>query len=64
MKLIAQELAADPGLNHIKWLMPQAYVPSRCVCYCVISNYVLAHSSHVRVSVDESYLLGKCFAMR
>ncbi|KAK0189318.1 Phospholipase/carboxylesterase/thioesterase [Armillaria mellea] len=24
MKLIAQELAADPDLNHIKWLMPQA----------------------------------------
>ncbi|KAK0472356.1 Alpha/Beta hydrolase protein, partial [Armillaria novae-zelandiae] len=25
MKLIAQELANDPALNHIKWLMPQAY---------------------------------------
>ncbi|KAK0467646.1 Phospholipase/carboxylesterase/thioesterase [Armillaria novae-zelandiae] len=24
MKLIAQELANDPALNHIKWLMPQA----------------------------------------
>ncbi|KAK0485545.1 hypothetical protein EDD18DRAFT_699714 [Armillaria luteobubalina] len=24
MKVYAQELAADPGLNHIKWVIPQA----------------------------------------
>ncbi|KAK0486743.1 Phospholipase/carboxylesterase/thioesterase [Armillaria luteobubalina] len=24
MKVLAQELATDPGLNHVKWVMPQA----------------------------------------
>ncbi|KAK0472399.1 Alpha/Beta hydrolase protein [Armillaria novae-zelandiae] len=28
IRLIAQELANDPALNHIKWLMPQAYILS------------------------------------